>query len=114
MPHINLKTTTAITPSMETELKTKLGKAIECFLGKTEAWLMISFEDNCRIWFKGDNSQNSAMIEIQLLGHASNREYDNMTEVVCDIVNSVLNIPKDRIYVKYEECEHWGWNGSNF
>lgn len=114
MPHINLKTNTTITPSQETELKTKLGKAIECFSGKTEAWLMISLEDNCRIWFKGDNSQNTAMIEIQLLGHASNREYDNMTETVCDIVNSVLNIPKDRIYIKYEECEHWGWNGSNF
>ena len=39
---------------------------------------------------------------------------DEMTRSVCDIYEEELRIPKDRIYVKYEGCDKWGWNGGNF
>ena len=29
-------------------------------------------------------------------------------------LNCVVYIAKDRIYVKYSEFEHWGYNGVNF
>ena len=35
-------------------------------------------------------------------------------ETVCGIYETELRIPKDRVYVKYEESDKWGWNGTNF
>jgi hypothetical protein len=37
-----------------------------------------------------------------------------MTAALCKIYEHELGIPKDRIYVTYQEAEHWGWNGGNF
>ena len=114
MPYISTKTTVAVSAEKEKALKEKLARAMEKNLGKGESWLMISFEDNIRLWFKGDNSEPSAMVEIKIFGKAGASAYSAMTASVCDILNAELGIPKARIYVKYEECEHWGWNGGNF
>lgn len=113
MPFINTKVTTAISLEQETKLRSELGKAIAA-LGKTESWLMLGFEDNCRLHFQGNNNSPSAFIEIKLFGKASDSAYDKMTALVTDIISSELAIPANRIYVKYEECSHWGWNSNNF
>lgn len=113
MPFINTKTTVSISKEAEKELKTKLGKAIAC-LGKGEQWLMLHFEDNCRMWFKGDSGKELAFVDIALFGKASDAQYDKMTGTVCDIISETLKISPDCIYVKYEEVAHWGYNGFNF
>lgn len=114
MPYIKTRTTVEIAKDKEEAIKSKLGKAIESFPGKTENWLMTDFEDNCRLWFKGDNSQPSAFVEVKVFGKSTDEAFDKMTSLICEILNSELSIPTDRIYVKYEEVEHWGWNGFNF
>ncbi|MBQ7500546.1 MAG: hypothetical protein IJT91_06595 [Clostridia bacterium] len=114
MPYISTKTTVSVSKEKETVLKEKLARALEKTIGKGEAWLMLSFEDNVRMWFKGGNSAPCAMIEIKIFGSASASKYEAMTAEVCRIMNEELGVPSDRVYVKYEECEHWGWNGSNF
>lgn len=113
MPFINIKTTKEITPQCETEMKTALGKAIGN-LGKSEAWLMIGFEENCRLYFKGKNDSDLAIAEISLFGKASDAQYDSMTRDVTDILCSKLGLSPDCIYVKYEETDHWGYSGFNF
>lgn len=114
MPYISTKTTVGISAEKEKVLKEKLGKAIEAIPGKTEAWLMLSFEDNVRMWFKGDNSAPCAMVEVKVFGSADPKYYSKMTAVLCRIFREELGIPEDRVYTKYEECHNWGWNGSNF
>ena len=113
MPFINTKTTATISKEAETELKTKFGKAITC-LGKGEQWLMLNFEDNCRMWFKGKSDEELVFVDIALFGKASDSQYDNMTETVCNIISETLGVRSDCIYVKYEEVSHWGYNGFNF
>ncbi len=114
MPYIGTKTTAAISPEKEKILKAKFGKAIECIPGKNESWLMLSFEDNARIWFKGDDSAPSAWVEVKIFGAADKEYYDKMTAAICKILNDELGVPSDRVYVKYEEVYNWGWNGGNF
>jgi len=55
-----------------------------------------------------------AYIELSLFGGASDAVYDKLTAAICDAVSAKTGIAPSNIYVKYEEAEHWGWNGSNF
>ncbi|MBQ7921525.1 MAG: hypothetical protein IJ325_02980 [Clostridia bacterium] len=114
MPYIETKVSTPITPAQEKVLKEKLGAAIENFPGKTERWLMLHFEDNCRLWFMGNQDAPTAYVEIKLFGAVNREAAAKMTKDVCAILAEVLRIPEDRTYVKYEGVDTWGWNGNNF
>lgn len=114
MPFIETKTTAKITAEQESELRAELGKAIELIAGKSEEWLMLNFEDECRMAFRGTTAPDIAMVDVQILGKAKDSEFDKLTERICEIVNHVLNVPRNRIYVKYSEYDHWGYNGINF
>ena len=113
MPYIHTRTSVSVSPEQEKTIKSKLGQAITN-LGKGEAWLMVEVEDNCRLWFRGDNSEGIAYVEISLFGKASADQYDDMTKAVCEIISDTLDISGEQIYVKYEEVDHWGYNFFNF
>ena len=113
MPFINTKTSIEITKEQDILLKEKMGTAIR-HIGKSESWLMLNFEDNCRLYFKGDSSKDMAILEVALFGKATDSQYDALTEELTNNISSVLNIDPSCIYVKYEEVDHWGYNGFNF
>ena len=97
MPFINTKLNVALTKEKEASLKAKLGEAIAAFPGKSEYWLMLNFEDNCRMWFRGYNSFPVAFVEIQLFGSSDHATCDQMTKIVCKIMKDELNIaPHER------------------
>lgn len=114
MPMITTKTTVEISKEQEIALKSELGKAIAILPGKSEQWLMTSFEDNCRMYFKGDNLKPLAFIEVKVYGKINPSSADSLTAKICDIFDSVLGIAPENVYVKYEEVSMWGWNGGNF
>lgn len=114
MPFINSKVTVKIADDKKEIIKSKLGKAISIIPGKSENWLMVGFEDGYDLYFKGNKDAETAFVEVKIFGSASADVLDNLTAEICEIFNEELQIPKDRIYVKYEEVEHWGWNSGNF
>lgn len=113
MPFINSKVNISLTEDEKERLKTKLGQAITVIPGKSESWLMVGFEENCSLYFKGKSDGRLAFIEVKVFGSASGSDYDKMTAALCQIYQEILQIAPDHIYIKYEEVEHWGWNGSN-
>ncbi len=113
MPFIQTKTNVSVSADQEKALKARFGKTIENLPGKTERWLMLDFEGDCRMWFGGSDAP-CAYLEVKLFGSASGSSYDRLTAAITDDVSSVLGVPADRVYVKYEEIAHWGWNRSNF
>lgn len=114
MPFIEAKTNQKISSEQERKLKERLGKAIETIPGKSESWLMLNFQDECRLYFKGDGETPAAFVEIKIFGGANAGVYEKMTSTVSEILQDILGIAPARIYVKYEACSDWGWNGSNF
>ncbi len=114
MPFINSKVNVTISKENEDILKAKLGKAIELIPGKSESWLMLNFEDNCRMYFKGDNSNKLAFVEVKIYGGENKAAFDSLTAKICEIFNEVLAIAPENVYVKYETVANWGWNGGNF
>lgn len=113
MPFINTNTNVEITEENRQVLKTKLGKAIE-ILGKSESWLMLSFEDKCDMYFKGDAASPMAFVDISVFGHSDDSACEKMTKEICSIYNEVLGISPDKLYVKYSGSTQWGWNNMNF
>ena len=113
MPFIQTKTNCSVSADQEKALKTRFGKTIEHLPGKTERWLMLDFEDDCRMWFGGSDAP-CAFLEVKLFGRAGGSSYDQLTAAITEDIGAVLGIPADRVYVKYEEIDHWGWNRSNF
>ena len=113
MPFIHTRVNRPISQEQEKRLAREMGQAIE-LLGKSEQWLMLQFDDQCRLYFKGDSQKPLAFVNVKLFGRADGAAYQRLTGKITQLLSDVLAIPADGIYVEYEETGHWGWNGSNF
>ena len=114
MPYIHLCTNREISGEKGEKLKSCFGKRIELIPGKSEQWLMVRIEDNCRLWFAGGNSPAAIMTLKAFGGELRGECYDALTSALIGDVSTELDIPEDRIYIEYENTMHWGWNGRNF
>lgn len=114
MPCIRTNTSTEINESQRKQLQHEFGQIISILPGKSEQWLMLQFNDNQKMCLAGDDSAPAAYVEVSILGKSDRSHFEKLTAKICDTLQSVLSIPSSRIYVKYEECTHWGWNGQNF
>lgn len=113
MPFIDVKTNVSVPADKAEVIKSQLGKAIADIPGKSESWLMVDIEPEHKIWFKGDSAP-AAMVQVSIFGTASAGALETLTGHITGIVTDSLGISGDRVYVKYEFCNNWGWNGSNF
>jgi len=114
MPFIGSKVTVKISNEKEEIIKKKLGEAIKLIPGKSETFLMVGFQNEYSLYFGGEKLEKGAFIEVKIFGKTSKEAYANLTAAICIIYEEELGIPQNKIYVKYEEIENWGWNGSNF
>ncbi len=113
MPFIDARFSTPVEKEKEEIIKRKLSEAIT-LIGKSEAYLMVQIQDNCKMYFKGNNDADSAFFEVKLLGKSTKANYTALTAALCEIAKSELNIPTNRVYVKFEECEFWGYDSMMF
>lgn len=114
MPFIGSKVSVKISKEKEEIIKSKLGEAIQLIPGKSETFLMVGFEDEYSLYFAGEKLEKGAFIEVKIFGKASKEAYADLTAAICRIYEEELEIPQNKIYVKYEEVQDWGWNGRNF
>lgn len=114
MPYISTKTNITVPKEKELNIKEKLGKAIGILPGKSENWLMLSFEGEASLYFQGKSDKPIAFVEVKLFGKSGADAYDKLTSEITKILKEELEIAPAQIYVKYEEVSNWGYNGSNF
>lgn len=114
MPYIEVKTTASADEAKRERIKSELGRAISTFPGKSESWLMVNIADNQKMWFRGDDSADIAMVSVDIYGSAQPKACEKMTAQICSLLQKELGISQDKIYVKYMGFSEWGWNGSNF
>lgn len=114
MPFVNSKISVKISREQELTIKNRLGQAIALIPGKSESWLMVGFEDDYKLYFKGQEYEKIVFVEVQIYGDTSRSALSSLTAEICNIYNEELGVEKDKIYVKYDLVQNWGWNGSNF
>ena len=113
MPYITTTTNTKITDDKREIIKSEYGKAIS-LLGKTEGWLMLNFEDEKDMFFKGENDKPMAFVDVSVFGKSSDEQCNEMTKEICRILGTNLGIAPDKIYVKFSGYSQWGWNNMTF
>lgn len=116
MPVIKTHASTPIPEDARIALKTAYGQAISAVPGKSEGWLMCLFEENEPIYFGGDDSQPSALIEVSVYARAEvpASAWQALTEQITPVVAETLSIDPARIYISYGSTPNFGWNGGNF
>ncbi len=114
MPFIDSKVTIKLDTEKREILKSKLGEIITNIPGKSEKYLMLGFEDNYSLYFAGKELEYGAFINVKVFGKVKKEDLEKMTENICNLYEKQLKIPKDKIYITYNEVENWGFNGFNF
>ena len=111
MPFIVSRVNLPLSKEKETELKEWMGRAIELVPGKSEEYLLLDFQDNCHLWLRGDNSKPAAYIETAIFGNEDHAGYTALTEEFTRAFHTVLGIPPENVYIKYDDITAWGVGG---
>lgn len=114
MPYISARVNCPVDQQTENTIKSALGEAITVLPGKSEHWLMCEIVPDCHLYFQGRADRKTAFVTVKLYGSAAKEKYDLLTGKITEILSSALHMSPDCIYVQYEECHVWGWNGDNF
>ena len=112
MPMITLTTAASVTPQAAQQLTEGLGKAITLIPGKSKSHLMLSFQGGVAMSF-GGKASNAAFVSVNCFGHAPKEAYEKLTAAICELLQTVLEISPENVFIKYSETENWGWNGYN-
>jgi phenylpyruvate tautomerase PptA (4-oxalocrotonate tautomerase family) len=114
MPYINSTLTIKLSEDQKENLKSQLGEIISAIPGKSEEWLMVTFNDDEVIYFRGKKMEKAAYVEVKIAG-TTEREYKNkVTSLLCNLFEEKISIPKDSIFITFSEIADWGWNGELF
>lgn len=114
MPYINSRLTVKLSYEQKKRIKDEMGKIISEIPGKSEEWLMVSFDDDKTIYFRGNKMEKAALVEVKICGTTERTYKNKVTDLICSFYQSEFDIPKDSIYVIFSEISDWGFNGNLF
>ena len=109
MPYINVST------SIKVEDKKKFLEEISVLISsltnKSKRFVMAKLDDSCEIYF--DDPSPCCFLEIKSIGSLTPSE---MAKPISDFVYEKMGIPKDKIYISFEDvpASLWAWNGRTF
>lgn len=113
MPFIEIKTNVEISDKSVSLIEKVLAKDIEILPGKSEKWLMIDIIDNQKMCF-GGSDEPCLIVLVDLYGKCDDKSLNIFTSKISDLLSSELSIKKERIYVRYQFTDYWGYDGENF
>ena len=111
MPFINIRTNFIVDDNKKLAIKRALGESV-AVIGKSEQWLMVGFEQQTYMYFRGENVP-MAMVEVSMYGGAAPEALNELTRQITILISDTCYVDDTRIYVSYMMTPYWGWNGSN-
>ncbi len=111
MPFLISKVNIPISPEQEQELKSKHGKALELVPGKSEEYLFLCVEDQCRLWLRGDSSRPMGYLTVSIFGNESHAGYREFSAAVTDIYRDLFEIAPEDFYIKFDDITAWSVGG---
>ena len=111
MPLINIKTSFSEQEQLNQLLK-EISICLTNLTGKPEKYVMASIQSNLAMTF-GGSEEHCCYIEVKSIGSLNPKQ---MSNEICNKINSITGIKKDRIYINFQDISprDWGFNGSTF
>ena len=114
MPYLLIQTNQTLSQEQSRALLAAASKSVANLLGKPEGYVMVAIQPNTSMLFAG-NDQPLAYLQLKSLGlpESSTTEFSH---VLCNLINSELDIATDRIYIEFiaPERHMWGWKNKTF
>jgi len=114
MPLLKLETTVALSEEKRKTLLASLSKLVAETIGKPEQYVMVAVGQAVML-MSGDPG-DAAFVDIRSIGGLSRDVNRKLSQKTCFLLNEVLGISQNRIYLNFTDVEttNWGWNGSTF
>ena len=109
MPYLNISTSVKIDDKKK--FIEEISVLMSTLTSKPKKFVMTKLEDQSQIYFGDENP--SCYLEIKSIGSLNPSE---MSKSICNFISQNIKIPKDRIYISFEDvpASMWGWNGNTF
>ncbi len=114
MPHLKIHTNIDVDEDHRHNILHKSSGLVAGELGKPEDLVMITIKPSAHMIFAGTRDP-VAFLELTSVGLPAKKTKE-LSRVLCKLIESELNIQKDRVYVKFIDVNHsmWGWKGDTF
>lgn len=114
MPYLKIQTNQPFENSKADDLIKNASALVADKLGKPESYVMVAFEPPIAMTFAGSD-EPCLFMELKSIG-LSESQTPALSAALCELANSTLGIPKDRIYIEFADAPRkmWGWNGATF
>ena len=109
MPFINVSTSAKIEDKKK--LLEEISILVSSLTNKSKRFVMAKLNDNLEMYF--DDERPCCFLEIKSIGSLNPSE---MAKPISDFVFEKMGIPKNRIYISFEDvpASLWAWNGRTF
>ena len=109
MPYISVSTSAEVND--KGKLLEEISTLISSLTNKSRVFVMAKIDDNCQMYF--DDETSCCFLEIKSIGSLNPSE---MAKPISDFVYEKMGIPKDRIYISFDDvpASLWAWNGRTF
>jgi phenylpyruvate tautomerase len=114
MPLLKIQTNTRVPAEKRDLLLKNISRAVAQELGKPEAYMMVSLDAEQPLVFAG-SVDLAAFMELKAIGLPTAKTAQ-LSALLCDLAESELGIPKDRVYINFTDvpANLWGWNSETF
>lgn len=114
MPYLTVTSNQALSPREEVDLAGELSCKCADWLGKSEAYVMVSVNSGASMTF-GGSAEPLAFAELFSIG-LSAEEGPRLSAALCGFLGQALGVSEERIYLNFHDAprERWGWNGGTF
>ncbi len=114
MPYLLIQTNIALSDDRSLPLLRKSSQTTAEILGKPEQYVMVAVHANQPMLFAGKDDP-LAYLNLKSIGLPKDKT-KALSQALCELIHSELNIDKDRIYIEFVDAERamWGWNSTTF
>ena len=103
MPFVMVRTSASLDDAQKAAVAHRVGQALECVPGKSEAQALVDVQDGCSMWLYGEGDAPVAYVDASLFGTEHRLGYEAFSAEVSSALRDVVGIDPGRIFVRMSE-----------
>jgi phenylpyruvate tautomerase PptA (4-oxalocrotonate tautomerase family) len=114
MPFIHIYTTETVDQDVAQKLTANLSSIASEVLGKSENYVMVAISP--AIMRMSNVPDQAVFVDVRAIGGLTPDTNRTVSERVCELLESELNIPRERMFLNFSDVPgtDWGWAGRTF